>query len=118
MAKAFTLRVGHLDILVEPVSHELADKEEMHGCYLSSQFKIQIRHPYPPAEQARVLIHELIHAVYDVWRYTSDKSKDEESVCESLDIPLVKILQDNPQLLDRLKLAVGAEQVSPFEFPS
>lgn len=97
-----------------PISHKEADKHNADGYFVPDLGVIGIRHPDAPAEQARVLLHEVLHAIYQVWGYSDKPPAGEEEVCEFLDRALVKVFQDNPHLSAILALALGEPAQSPF----
>jgi len=101
----FKLRIGHFDIQVIPLSARRAKTLECFGFYDSEDRTIAIKHPMQVSAQVETLLHEIIHAIMDIWKY--EGTMDEETVCANLDGPLTKVFQDNPHLLAILALALG-----------
>jgi len=111
----YRIRVGHLNVGVMLVEDSVADVEEMDGCYLPAQQTILIRESLSPEEHMRVLLHELIHAMYGANGWADGKKLSEEECCSRLDRAFAKLFMDNPQLLlDIYGLARGF-QASLFE---
>jgi hypothetical protein len=104
-AVPFNVRIGHMDIKVIPISSRKARDLECLGYYEHEDRIIGIKHPMPIATQVETLIHEILHAIMDIWKYESPM--DEEAICSNLDWPLTKVLQDNPHLLAIIALALG-----------
>lgn len=109
----FTLRIGHLQITIHPWGDREADREDADGIYYPSKDAIYIRANRAPAEQVRILIHEVLHVIYDTWGI-GDDALEEEAVCGRLDLGLVNVLQNNPHLLDILRGAFLATPRSIF----
>lgn len=92
------VKVGHRTFAVVPLTPEL---EESHNCYGLCEFAEQKIHVSPrisTPEQARVLIHEVLHAAWDMARLP-DNARGEERIISSLDIALTTIIADSPGLL-------------------
>lgn len=105
---AFRLRVGHLDIRVYPWSDEAANQEDADGIYYVATDSIYIRASRSPAEQIRILIHEILHVIWDTWGM-GDGALTEEEVCSRIDLGLVNVLRDNPHLLSLIGAALGPD---------
>jgi len=102
----FSLAIGHMTVVVAPMTDAQARKLEAEGVYIETKFLIMVRSRTSPAEQARVLIHELLHACYDAGGW-GDEARDQEAVCGFLDRGLALVFQQNPSLLARLALALN-----------
>ena len=99
------LKIGALDFLVLP-----ADAVEMGGeyegtCNCQEQL-IRIRCDRSPQWQASVLVHELLHAAFNLAGLPT-KGLTEEAVCSALEGPLALVLRDNHWLFDRLYRALS-----------
>ena len=90
------LKFGYRDIQVLPMSDEEADTERCSGWYRDNIIKVQ--ESLDPPEQARILIHEILHAVFESFNIRR-KRYNEELICKTLDKPLAQVLRDNPHLL-------------------
>jgi hypothetical protein len=97
-----------MTIQVLPLSDGLSEKLDADGVYLEDKFTIMVRRRTSPAEQARILIHELLHACYDAGGW-GDEGRDQEGICSILDRALAKVLVDNPHLFPILYLALHQE---------
>ncbi len=91
------LKVGHASIKVRPLDPEGYRTNAIYGFYSPSNHTIYVDADQPPVRQARILLHEAVHAFFDTYRLTTE-SLDEEGVCEALDGPLTALLIDNPWL--------------------
>lgn len=76
---------------------ESFNAEDVYGFYRPGTKSIYIDTDASPAVQARTLVHEALHACFDVFRLT-DEGLDEEGVCGALDGPLTALFMDNPWL--------------------
>lgn len=108
------VKIGHAFIQVVPfTSHELALTEAPMGMWTPGDLTIRINPGLPPAEQARTLIHELLHAIHHV--YEVGDRHDEETLCGKLDTPLSILFADNPNLGDILTRCFIRNQPLPFD---
>jgi hypothetical protein len=103
------LKVNYASVRVVGISGPEADAQGIVGSYSPGMHKVEIKADLPPAEQARVLVHELIHSCFDVYEL-KDRKLTEEDVCEILDGPLTALLTDNPMLIGVLHQAVNHGQ--------
>ncbi len=101
----FDLRIGHMTIHVLPMTDQLGRKLDAEGCYIEKNFTIFVRHRTSPAEQARILLHEILHACYDAGGW-GDEARDQESICGLLDRALATLFLDNPHLLPIIAMAL------------
>ena len=100
------LKVGYATISVVGISPAESSAQGLNGGYTASMHRVEINTGLPPAEQAAVLVHELIHACFDVYGL-KDEKLCEEDVCTALDGPLTALLTDNPTLPGVLHQAVN-----------
>lgn len=107
MTAPFILKVDHRDIEVKVLPPGYDDTAA--GLYEACNSAILIDARISPQEQARVLLHEILHAVWDI--RNMPKSVTEELACSLLDGALATVIRDNPILLtllgDALNLNVG-----------
>ena len=92
-----TFKVGYATIRLRGVSHVEANNQDMLGRFSWQEAEILIRNNIPPALQASVLVHELIHACFAVYNLQRTKLT-EEDVCSLLDGPITALFTDNPEL--------------------
>ena len=102
MTPTLTLKIGHRTFTVVPL---IASTENVGMIDFQAQ-TIALCYKISPQEQARVLIHELLHAAYDMTGSALD-AMNEEDTCQALDGPLATIFADNPQLFGALRLALN-----------
>ena len=114
-APAFRLSVGHLDIQVFPWGDAEADSEDADGIYDVSKDAIYIRASRSPSEQLRILLHEILHVIWDTWGM-GEAALTEEETCSKLDLGLVNVFKDNPHLID-LMAAVFKDGKGIFNVP-
>ena len=91
------LRVGHADYAVmfmDPDTHDSCGTNL--GECDNTHHLIVIDPDQPPAEQARTLIHEALHAVWSV--YGIPARLTEEGACTRLEGPLLCLIRDNPAM--------------------
>lgn len=100
------LKVGYAPITIVPLSGPDALEQGISGSYSPALQVIEICTTDIAARQASTLVHELIHACFDVYRLKTDKLT-EEDVCEALDGPLTALFTDNPLLAGMLHQAVN-----------
>lgn len=95
------LKIGHLIYEIRPLTKDTpkptAEGEYDGVCYNGSENTIYIKADQTPAEQVRILLHELIHAAWYAFRLP-EKKLTEEEICVALESPLAIILRDNPGL--------------------
>lgn len=98
------VKVSYGNIEILPLSPTEFGDDTL-GIYDQSKHTILIRHDLPPSKQASVLIHELIHACFDLHALRREKLT-EEDVCEMLDGPITALLTDNGTLSRDLNDAI------------
>jgi Zn-dependent peptidase ImmA (M78 family) len=91
------LKINHRDVPVLPLSSEEATNLKMYGYYEDNTKEIYIENILDPTEQARVLLHEIIHALFHIHQVKA-KRFTQEGVCQALDVPLATLFRDNPHL--------------------
>ena len=95
------VRIGHLDYIVEAMHPEKADAERADGMFVARLQKIFIRSDLPAPQQAGVLLHELIHAIFHAHGLPPTKMT-EEDVASRLEGPLASLIRDNPTLMAQI----------------
>lgn len=98
------LKVAHRDVEVIPM--DPASCHDAVGLWWDHAGTIVISPDRPPEDQARILIHELLHAIHSCFRLDS-RERDEEGICGDFDAPLATVLRDNPSLLAVLHQALN-----------
>lgn len=102
------IKLGHMDLQVEPMSAYVKAETRSWGTFYAGDHTIRIDSELCPAEQGRVLIHELIHAVWHALNIPAEIK--EEEACGMMDRGLSEIIRRNPTLLPRLQAALNGEQ--------
>ena len=95
----FSLKLGYRDVDVVSMApdHEADGLTILHRDYPH----IGIRHGMPQQAQAEVLIHELVHALWDQQGISAKPT--EEEVATKLGVGFATLIRDNPELLPRLQ---------------
>jgi hypothetical protein len=93
-----SIRVGAYDVSIE-VSEDLqVDGKEAWGAYYASEKKIRIHKAQPSSTFALdSFIHELNHAIYDIWCMA--KGDSEERTVAVFSTAWTQLLRDNPKIL-------------------
>lgn len=99
------VKVGACDVEVLAMSPPLADAETACGTYNPRRKAIHIEAERTSADQAEILMHELLHAGFDCFALPKSRLT-EEMVCTSLAPVLATIIRDNPGLLGLLHQAL------------
>lgn len=90
------IKVGYADYTVKALPLDHADADAYGLCDPAAHI-IYITTEASPAAQASTLIHELIHACFQINGMPSD-GLNEEDVCRGLEGPLTALFRDNPRL--------------------
>lgn len=98
------IKVGHRDIGVNGLDPKEAKDQGLYGYYQEGQ--IFIDKSLDPPEQARIFLHELLHALFDIWQIKGSRFT-QEGVCKALDKPLAALFRDNPELSQTLDAALN-----------
>ena len=98
------IKIGHVDVSVRALPPQHADEAEMDAVYRLPTHDIAVRPDRSSAEQARFLIHELMHAMFDIFKLRVPE--DEEDMVRQLDMPFATVIRDNPSLLGVLHQAL------------
>jgi hypothetical protein len=96
----FSFRLGHVDVQVFPMSDDMGALGNAFGCFIPERQVIYVQATLPPAEQARILIHEILHACW--YSARGPETASEERACETLDMPIASILRNNPGIAEIL----------------
>jgi hypothetical protein len=99
----FIVRVGFMDVPVF-MDHE-ANGNEARGMYYPHENKIKLDTTLVPQEQAEVLIHEVLHAIW-ADRVIGDKATEEKAVV-NLAKGIALLVRDNPNFFDTIKAALN-----------
>ena len=99
------IRVGYLDIDVRPMTREECALEDAEATYDLDNGVIYVNASVSPAQQAALLIHELIHAFFDAF-HIKQKPLTEEYIAEQMQFALSCLIRDNPFLIMKLSAAL------------
>lgn len=99
------VRIGHLSFDVLPLPPEMAEENEAWGLIDWTKGAIFVDPTRPPAAQAGLLLHEIMHGL---WEFHDNPVKlTEEQVCRFVERGLSTVLQDNPWLFATLHQALS-----------
>lgn len=91
-----SVRVGPFDVRIEHLTG--MDHDNRLGDYSTTDLLIRLREKYCSEQQrAETLLHEIIHAVWDV--YGIKAKEGEERAVGLLSIALSAVIRDNPELI-------------------
>jgi hypothetical protein len=99
------LKIAHCDVEVDALDPLTSDVADVRGLWLFNEKEILIDPRLVPQEQARVLIHEILHGIHECFRLES-KPRSEEQICGDFDVPLATVFRDNPTLFAKLHQAL------------
>jgi hypothetical protein len=97
------VRIGALDYTVttDAEAHLVAEDEmssRLYGMSDKSSQRIQIRPGMAPGFTRQIMLHEIVHQLFDDSGLELD-NQVEEQICLSLQAPLLGVLRDNPDLV-------------------
>lgn len=108
-------RVGYLDVPIRPMPTDFEHDVECSGYWSPNSCSIMVRTDLVPAEQARVVLHELLHACWFAYQLPDDC--DEETVVGRLDRALTALVRDNAGLFKDLQAALNDSKPLPLGKP-
>lgn len=113
-----SIKIGHRSFRVLSMSRTMRSKTGFVGQIDFTNNTILLCPRECPEEQARILLHELLHGCYEL-AGSRHATLEEEDVAMMLDGPLTTILADNPHLFAVLHqaLAQGRKIVGGSEEP-
>lgn len=95
------IKVGACDVDVKSMEDKEAMSHGIHGHYSSCESVIRINKTLPKNKFAEVLLHEVLHAAYDVGHL--EDCDDEEKTVSVLSTVFAQIIRDNPDFVNFLK---------------
>lgn len=95
------LKVGFLTYSVEDFGPKEAELRQVYGTHTPIDQKIKIDQKATKERKKEVLLHEILHAVWNQWITTEEQLK-EEDVVNSLAQGLMTVFVDNPGLKKEL----------------
>lgn len=101
------IRIGPYDVPLEVTEKDSPNWGEWWG----NEYKISIKPTFPsPQKAAEVVIHELLHAAWQVSALPGGTGTEERAV-NALAVTMTQILRDNPKLIDWLAATVVKKRV-------
>lgn len=91
-------KIGFFDVVVEKLDLDHKDSVDALGIAYKNKAIIKVDTTLKPPQQGEVLMHEILHFVYDFMSIDSQKKLDEEHVVESMGKGLSMVFRDNPHL--------------------
>lgn len=105
------VRIGHVNFPVRWESEDNDEYGENMGSF-DAISGIEIHPDQSPSEAATTLIHEVVHAIANVYRFPP-KIASEEKLCLLLEGPLAAFIRDNREVVTAIQEAL--ENDVPFE---
>jgi hypothetical protein len=102
------IRVGHYRVEVRPFGPGEAAAEDKNGDYDNDTKTVRIDSDIPTEFQAEILIHEVIHALWDFHAWP--ETMTEEEVCARLAKGLSGLFSANPTLHRILGAALSGKK--------
>lgn len=99
-----SIRIGPFDFAVEEWPSQLASVAQRYGECDRINNVIRVRTDAPPQRQAEVLLHEVLHAV---WECGACDTADEEKLCSIFGMSLAQVWRDNPAFVAFMSDALG-----------
>lgn len=108
-SKQLNFKFGHLDIIVKAFSSDIQEESKARGMALKDHSLIYIDTKIPPEFQAEVLIHELLHMIWNFMNL-GDKNKEEMTV-DSMAKGLAMLIKDNPHFIKIITNALNGKKL-------
>ena len=105
------LRIGHRSIRLERMRPGEAHDQDARGLYLPNAGVIHVDPDQQPDVQAEVVLHEVIHALWET--YGLPPRVDEEEVASVLAKGLAQVIRDNPALVTAVQAALEGIALFP-----
>lgn len=93
------VRIGAMDYTVEPWSTREASSAGALGMCDANLLIIRIREDMVPMKKAEVLVHEILHGMWDSAGLHCGSDPEEEHVVSALAYQFLQVWRDNPELL-------------------
>lgn len=93
------IKVGPFDYRVKLWKKVPADNARSYGMCDRTTTTILIRKGMSPSREREVVLHEVVHAAYDVSGLTCKDDCPEEMVVNDLSFCLLSVLRENPKLV-------------------
>ena len=95
------VKIGCFTYVVEAWSEDLAEAAKSFGSCSNRHHRIQVATHYSDDKVRAILLHEVLHAIWDVW--SLEDEDDEERIIRTLTHGLMAVINDNPKLLAGMK---------------
>ena len=96
------VKVGGCDYICEDILDE--DRPQYNGQVLKSKQIIRVDGQLPKQHQAKVLLHEILHAIDYEWGIFAEMDNDEaERTITQLSCGLAAVMRDNPKVFEVIK---------------
>ena len=91
-----TIRVGGYTFVVSIDNHQMETVQLLGRC-VTDDLRIIMRDNAPKAILAETLLHEVVHAIFDVYMEGIDDKINSEHVVAMISQGFFQVLQDNPE---------------------
>jgi len=95
------IKIGCLTYKVIDWDKDDSDEASLYGTHSSKTQRIKLASDMSVERKKEVLLHEVIHAIWDQWMVHEEGFKEEE-VVRALAIGLTTVFKDNPDLKKEL----------------
>lgn len=102
-----SIRVGYRDFRIEPWPAREASANQKFGEYCHTTGVIRVRADLEPQIVGMLMLHEVLHAAWDVGELPS---ADEEKTVSALANQLAQIIRDNPDFVEFVSRALRPVQ--------
>ena len=102
------IRVGHCYYTVGLLDRRQAVADDRWGSHSRERLEIDLDPELPAPVAAETLLHEIFHAVYDMWAL--EDTDNEERMCDAVAGSLCMIWADNPLLVRWLNEILGGKR--------
>lgn len=103
-----SVRVGPWDWAVNDMSQADCIRSGWIGSCYTAHLEIEVYPKLPTQKRAEVLLHEVLHACFEVANLKQHDTLTEEKVVNGLGMTLLSVIRDNPDLIAFLTQASKA----------
>lgn len=92
-----SIKVGWKTYAIEDWCHKIASANARYGEADHAEKTIRIDRSYGALQSAETLLHEVLHAVWDIWQISESGCHEEEYLVASQASGLTAVWRDNPE---------------------
>lgn len=106
-----SVKIGGIDYRIVPAAALECMEGEFLGRFHHSRQQIAVADYLPPAVAAQVLVHEILHGIWEQWGIGED-GVGEEAAVNRASLGLTAVMRDNPGLIVALLEALAPDDGS------